>query len=106
MLAPALLFLRTVNSWDLIVTSRGINILVLPVGPHARSVLAFQDGLVVITEDESFVLKDSAQAAGFCSQKKHVLVVEVEETAQAERIIPVVVHDEPMTAKGLKHGAK
>ena len=94
------ILLPQLAAWDLVVTSTGVNILVVPPGTVADRVIAADDGLVL--EGESpVVLMGSARAAVYVRRQPKLLLVQAADRRSSEIVVPVLIHIGTIHARSL-----
>jgi hypothetical protein len=89
-------------SWDLLVTSSGVNILVVAHGVSADRVIAADDGLVLGGERPVY-LKGSGRASPYVRRSPRLVLVQAGAGRSLETVLPVVIHPGSIRSRN-QHG--
>jgi len=96
------IMLSQIASWDLVVTSTGVNILVVPHGVSADQVIVADDG-VVLDGESPIHLMSSHRIVPYLRLRHSVLLVRAGGGVSTETALPVVVHTGTVHARNY-HG--
>ncbi len=83
--------LQQIASWDLVVTSTGVNILVVPHGVSADLAVVADDG-VVLDGDFPVHLMGSHRIVPYLRLRRSLLLVRAGGSLSIETALPVVIH--------------
>lgn len=89
-------------SWDLVVASSGVCILVVPHGVDADRVIAADDG-IVLDGDRPVHLMRSERAVPYVRRDTRLVLVQAGDGRSIEKVVPVVSHNGTVHARG-HHG--
>jgi len=89
-------------SWDLVVASSGVCILVVPHGVDADRAIAADDG-VVLDGESPVHLMGSERAVPYVRRDARLVLVQAGHGGSIEKVIPVVSHNGTVHARG-HHG--
>jgi hypothetical protein len=92
------LMLPQTASWDLVVTSSGVNILVVPHGVSADRVIAADDG-VVLDGASPIHLMGSGRAVPYIRREPQLVLVQAGGGSSTETVVPVVIHNGTVHAR-------
>lgn len=89
-------------SWDLVVASSGVCILVVPHGIDAVRVIAADDG-IVLDGSRPVHLMRSERAVPYIRRDERLVLVQAGNGRSTEKVVPVVTHHGTVHARG-HHG--